>query len=132
MLNVWQEEEEEGEEAEREQQQYDEAVEKLLREARERQQLVPAAEGGAGGVGGAGGEGMAGGAGAARQETWESRDDFIAPGHAGHTAFVQEMFRRGGVPSNDRIKPPEQLAPCAWVGGPLQEQPRLQPYQETV
>ena len=42
------------------------------------------------------------------------------------------MFRRGGVPSNDRVKPPEELTPCAWVGGPPQDQPRLQPYQETV
>lgn len=43
-------------------------------------------------------------------------------------------MRLAGVPANNRVKPPEELAPPNWVDGigDSDAKPRLQPYQETV
>ena len=64
--------------------------------------------------------------------SWESREDYVKPGHEGFNAFAQRMMRESSVPSNDRVKPPSELAPAMWAEGRDGTRPRLQPYQETV
>ena len=99
----------------------------MLRDARQKQQLVPAASGPQAFAEG----GAAAHAAPPRQANgWESKAGFVRPGNEGFNEFARGMLQQAGVPSNERVLPPADLLPAAWVAGPVQ--PRLQPYQETV
>jgi hypothetical protein len=62
--------------------------------------------------------------------SWESSDSYVPPGTEGFRDFARSMMRASGVPSNERVRPPAELHPATWV--PANQQPKLQPYQETV
>jgi len=132
----------EGEEDEAEDAFGDATFEALKKQMQQQQQLVSVdAESGeaASAAAAAAGPGAAGAADEeelrARRSTqppsWADEPGYVSPGHEGFNAFARARMRRDGVPSNERVLPPQELQPARWVPHKLPK-PRLQPYQETV
>lgn len=62
---------------------------------------------------------------------WDVDDaEYVPQGTAGFNEYARTKMREAGVPANQRVLPPSDLAPTQWVDGAVQ--PKLQCYQETV
>ena len=61
---------------------------------------------------------------------WETEADFVAQGADGFNEYARSKMREAGVPANDRVLPPQNLAAAEWAAQPTK--PKLQCYQETV